>query len=250
MFDLQRLKARAAPPLVDPALPPCPLCGAAAFASAYRHPLDLEHNCNCIVRQEAAYYRGLERLWRIRRCEERLAASLPARYRAYTLDAYQHSGHAQAIQAALRLAPGQWLYLWGPPGRGKTHLAVGTARRLAAQGHSALFLSELGYFEELYRSFRNNTDPPKYDHVEVLVLDDFGKAKPSETTYQWLYALVEHFYSENKTLIITSNYPPDQAARRLAGGELEAASAMASRLAHSMVVGVGGEDRRKTSAAA
>lgn len=226
-------------------LPPCPLCQAPARDGVYRSPFDLAHDCDCLATAPEAYTRALLRLWHERLCLERFLAGLPRRYREFTFEGYTpHRGVEQALAAAAGLGVSEWLYLWGPPGRGKTHLAVAAARRLASQGHRTLFLSEAAYLEALYHSFRGGGEPPDYREAEALVLDDLGKIKPTEFAYQTLYALFEHFYSEGKTLIVTSNYAPVQAAQRLAMGEPEAASALASRLGQGQVFALGGQDRR------
>ncbi|MCL6569249.1 MAG: ATP-binding protein, partial [Meiothermus silvanus] len=58
----------------DPSLPPCPVCGAAALKSPYRFAEDLSHDCECLITQEAAYYRGLKDLWKGRVESERFLA--------------------------------------------------------------------------------------------------------------------------------------------------------------------------------
>jgi len=229
----------------DPSLPPCPLCGAAALKSAYRFAEDLSHDCECLLTQEAAYYRGLQNLWKGRVEGERFVAALPPRYRFCRLEGYLPTPASQeALNACRELRMGDFLYLHGRPGRGKTHLAVGAAYRLARQGYRALFLAEAAYLEALYRSFRGGGEPPDYSKAEVLVLDDLGKIRPSEFAYQTLYALLEHANAYCKTLIVTSNYEPGTAAWRICGSHDEAAEAILSRLAQGYVVEVGGEDRR------
>lgn len=229
----------------DPSLPPCPVCGAAALKSSYRFAEDLSHDCECLVSQEAAYYRGLKDLWRGRVESERFVAALPPRYRSCRLEGYLPTpANQEALNACRELRMGDFLYLHGRPGRGKTHLAVGAAYRLARQGYRALFVGEAEYMEKLYRSFRSGGEPPDYTWAEVLVLDDFGKIKPSDFAYQSLYALIEHANAHCKTLIVTSNYEPGTAACRVSGSNDEAAEALLSRLAQGYVVEVRGEDQR------
>lgn len=243
------LPARRRAPRNDPRLPPCPLCGAAALESAYRFAEDLSHDCDCLRDREEEYYRGLRRLWRGRVCLEQFLAGVPRRYRGFTLEGYvREPANAEALAAARVLGPGEFAYLYGPPGRGKTRLAVAAARRLAAAGHKALFLGEAEYLEAIYRAIRGQGEAPDYRTAEVVVLDDAGKIKPTDFAYQTLYALLEHFSSEGKTLLVTSNYPPLQLARRLAGGEAEAAAAIASRLTQGYVLEVGGRDHRAAAA--
>lgn len=78
----------------------------------------------------------------------------------------------------------------------------------------------------------------------MIVLDDLGKVRPSEHSYQTLMTLIEHVISEGKTLIVTSNYSPSQAARRCALEDPQAAFPLASRLALGKNIEVGGYDHR------
>ena len=41
-------------------------------------------------------------------------------------------------------------------------------------------------------------EPPDYTQAEVIVLDDLGKVRPSEHSYQTLMTLIEHVISEGK----------------------------------------------------
>ena len=96
----------------------------------------------------------------------------------------------------------------------------GTGLRRGAEGVTSL-----------YRAYRGKGEPPDYTQAEVIVLDDLGKVRPSEHSYQTLMTLIEHVISEGKALIVTSNYSPSQAARRCALEDPQAAFPLASRLA-------------------
>ena len=105
----------------------------------------------------------------------------------------------------------------------------GTGLRRGAEGVTSL-----------YRAYRGKGEPPDYTQAEVIVLDDLGKVRPSEHSYQTLMTLIEHVISEGKTLIVTSNYSPFQAARRCALEEPQAAFP----LAPGKIIEVGGYDHR------
>lgn len=140
------------------------------------------------MEREAAYYRALAR----RQHLERFLASLPDGYRGLSFDTFvRETGNAEALAAAQRLQKGEFLYLHGQPGRGKTHLAVAAARRLVEGGLAGLFLGEAAYFEALYQAFRGEGKAPEYSQAEVVVLDDLAKIRPSDFAYQTLYALLE-----------------------------------------------------------
>lgn len=131
--------------------------------------------------------------------------------------------------------------LVGNVGAGKTHAAVALARTVHDQGGTVGFWPVV----ELLDALRPAGDPRAMDRtvaVDVLVLDDLGLERPSDWTFERLYAVVNRRWLERRPTIVTSN---------LSAGELErsAGAPMWSRLYHDAIrVVAGGEDRRKANA--
>ncbi|HEX7038917.1 MAG TPA: ATP-binding protein [Trueperaceae bacterium] len=197
------------------------------------------------------YYAGLRELqdeWAAEQ-RERLTQTfterLPARYRRYTFDTLRrHPGNAAAIDAAKALQPGQNLYLWGPAGNGKTHLAVATGRRLAEAGHRVAFYGVVALFAQIRASFAPDGAPrPDLAFPDVLILDDLGKVKPTEFVYQEFYAALEARWANEKSTVFTANHRPSAAAEHLSP-DSESAAAILSRMASGVVVEVRGRDER------
>jgi len=224
----------------DPRLPPCPLCGAAALASyTFERPGQIEHDCDCGYLEPAQYQTALLRSWRRYTAPKLLAKDLEGypRYREYLerpLEA--HSGNKAAIEAARRYQGGL-LYLYGPPGVGKTHLALRLAGRLVGEGRFVRFRSELDFLAEERLAAAGEGVLPQY---ERLVLDDGGKTRLTPFTLERLYALVERSSAGGCDLIITSNLSPEAYAARLG----EVGEAVRSRIQGGVVVEVQGPDRR------
>jgi len=148
-------------------------------------------------------------------------ARLPRRYQHCTLEnfvTYGNESLERAVGFARRLADSypvaeRGLFLLGPPGVGKTHLAVAVLRDVVRRkGARALFYDT----RELLRVIRQTYDPvartsesdvlrPVMD-VDLLVLDDLGAEKTSEWVEETLNLIVNHRYSERRTTIFTSNY--------------------------------------------
>lgn len=177
----------------------------------------------------------------------RYVEQLPSRYRAYTLDALrQNPGNQAAIKAAADLPPGQNLYVWGPAGNGKTHLAVATGRRLAGEGRRVRFWGVVELFNTLRSSFGTGAERPDLERPEVLILDDLGKIKPTEFVYEVFYGALEHRWANEKTTIFTANHRPSDAAQHMSS-DAEGAAAILSRMASGVVVEVRGADQRLPS---
>lgn len=182
------------------------------------------------------------------RAEARYVASLPPRYRDCTLTTLRvHAGNQAAVSAATRLEPGQSLYVWGPAGNGKTHLAVATGRRLAAEGLTVAFHGVVELFARLRASFGpGGGAAPDLETPAVLILDDLGKLKPTEFAYEVVYGALEYRWSHLLTTVFTANHRPSVAAARL-GADAESAAAVLSRMAAGAVVEVRGPDGRMAS---
>ncbi len=166
---------------------------------------------------------------RAARCEcvrasmaERLLAEarIPRRYQHCTLDNYTAYNEqlAKAQQHAARLADGfpvvdRGLFLLGPPGVGKTHLAVAVLRQvITTRGARGIFYDT----RDLLRVIRSTYDPVNQTaemdvlkpvmEADMLVLDDLGAEKTSEWVEETLNLIVNARYSAQRTTVFTSNY--------------------------------------------
>ncbi|ADH62491.1 AAA ATPase [Allomeiothermus silvanus DSM 9946] len=225
----------------DPTLPPCPLCGAPGLAGyAFARPSQIEHDCDCAYLEPERYQGALMGAWRRHTAPRLLERDLEGfpRYRAYLEKPVEvHGGNRTAI-GAVQGYQGGLLYLWGPPGVGKTHLALRLAYRLAQEGRFVRFKSELDFLAEERLAAVGEAVLPSY---ERLVIDDVGKSRPTPFTLERLYALFEGGSTGRYDLILTANLPPEAYARRL--GDL--GEAVLSRIMGGLVASVEGPDLRK-----
>jgi len=165
--------------------------------------------------------------WREQAGHDRLAsANIPKRYLHCTLANF--SAYNPSLERALEQArrvpdrfpsannlreQGRGLLLEGPPGVGKTHLAVAVLKQVMnTSGARGLFYDT----RDLLRVIRSTYDPSiRTTELEILrpvmtadllVLDDLGAEKTSEWVEETMNLIVNTRYNERRLTIFTSNY--------------------------------------------
>jgi DNA replication protein DnaC len=152
-----------------------------------------------------------------------------------------------SVRALQRFDVEKNLLLYGPAGTGKTTLVLQALLRLAAY-YDVRFRSEV----ELTQALRERSLlAPAATHevvsplrtADVLVIDDIGKSKHSDFTYQEFYALLSDRMNHKRGTIFTSNYTPGGVGQRI-GQTPEDAEAIRSRIASGVVAALKGPDWR------
>ena len=70
-----------------------------------------------------------------------------------------------------------------------------------------------------------------YEKVDLLIIDDLGKEKPSEWGLEKLFTIINSRYENNLPVIITTNYNQNSLINRISiNGEIETAKSIISRL--------------------
>jgi len=165
---------------------------------------------------------------RVQSHAERLlaAARIPARYEHCELTTFQSDPddkHQAGIVRARNFA-GRFveeypvektgLLFVGSVGVGKTHLAVAIIKALMREkGIRCLFCD----YRELLKEIQNSYNPavqstemevlrPVFD-AEVLVLDELGAVRSTEWVFDTVNYVLNSRYNDNKTTIITTNFP-------------------------------------------
>ena len=129
------------------------------------------------------------------------------------------------------------LILVGNNGVGKTHLACSIANELIKNGIPIIYGTLINLLAELKNTYDvdNNISEMEiiklYEKVDLLIIDDLGKEKPSEWGLEKLFTIINSRYESNLPVIITTNYDQNSLINRLSiNGEIETAKSIISRL--------------------
>jgi len=188
----------------------CPECGGTGFRIRDAGGgLTTAARCDCSYRDQA------DRLLK--------AARIPERYSHCQFETFE--SHTPTHQEAKEIAT-DWVERWpdleyghslmlaGPPGLGKTHLAVAILRYLAEQkGARVVFWEQRALLKRLQGTF-DSASPLSESQIlgpvhsaDLLVLDDLGAGRTSEWARDVLHEIITHRYDSRKSLILTTNCP-------------------------------------------
>jgi len=219
----------------------CPICGGTGWNTVTLGKERKAVRCECRVNGRAS--RLLE------------AAHIPPRYEHCDLGSFEYDSDDK-LQASIfhaKTFAGRFvedypiektgLLFVGSVGVGKTHLAVGIIKDLICEkGIHCLFCD----YRELLKSIQNSYNPsvqatemeilrPVFD-AEVLVLDELGAVRSTEWVFDTVNYILNSRYNENKTTIITTNFP-DRPEQEKADENNSRSHSAADRAARSETLG-------------
>jgi DNA replication protein DnaC len=153
-----------------------------------------------------------------RRRAHSLSAVIPRRYRTVSFETPPVTEIEPRIVAATRrfasridaqLDAGRGLWFMGPPGTGKTTLAMLVSRAALDAGRSVAIYSLPRLLNEIRETFRADQSHTrllrKLAAVDLLQIDDVGAEKSNEWVLEELYSIVNSRYEDERSIVITTN---------------------------------------------
>lgn len=186
---------------------PCPLCDDTGWKRVDEKGVPGVVRCDC---------------WRDKVAHQALAhANIPPRYQSCEFSnfvTYANDQLLNAVAAAQRFANSfpvvdKGLLIIGPPGIGKTHLAISALKQAVRMtGARAKYYDTRGLLTQIRSTYNSFTKTAEMDVIrpvmdaQLLILDDLGAERLTDWVEETMNVIVTSRYNAKLPTIFTSNY--------------------------------------------
>jgi DNA replication protein DnaC len=187
---------------------PCPLCGGTGWRAETHGGADFAEPCSCAAE---------------RRRQQRLAdASVPLHYADCTLESFKPLKNV-SLASAKKIAQSfvkdypavtSGLLFIGPPGVGKTHLAVAILKEVIRKTVApCLFYDYRDILKQIQETYNPASQTSEMSLLEpvltcpLLVLDELGARRVTDWMHDTMFYILNQRYSNKRITIMTSNFP-------------------------------------------
>ena len=148
---------------------------------------------------------------------------LNSRFENYKITNKNKKAYENAKKYSNKLINGETdkgLFITGTYGVGKTYLASCIANEVIKNKNTVVFGTLIQLLDYIKDTYKDSDISDKeylnlYSSVNLLIIDDLGKEKPTEWVLEKLFLIVNNRYNNYLPIVITTNYNRNQLRERL-----------------------------------